>query len=66
MQLNIVTATGKRQRVDVEQEELTASSLQVAVLRCLGLPPYVNLRLVCGGRPLADDEAVSKLKDGGA
>ena len=64
MQLRLITATGKRETLELAQEQLSAAALQAAVARRLALPQG-GLRLVCGGQPLADDEAVSRLKDGG-
>lgn len=68
MQLLVVTATGRREQLDLAQEQLTAAALHAAVAARLQLPPIkaAYLRLVCGGQALTDDEAVSRLKDGGA
>ena len=64
MQLTVITATGRREALELlDGEPLTGAALQAAVARRLGLPPW--LRLVHSGQPLADDEAVSRLKDGG-
>ena len=65
--LTIITATGRREALDLAAADLTAAALQAAVARRLGLQPSAaaGLRLVRGGQPLADDEAVSRLKDGG-
>jgi hypothetical protein len=66
MQLTIVTATGKRQTLALPPDEpLTAARLQAAAARSLALPPGALLRLVQGGQPLASDEDVTRLKDGG-
>lgn len=68
MQLTLVTATGRREQLELAQDQLTATALHAAVACRLGLPPLKQayLRLVCAGQALSDDEAVSKLKDGGA
>ena len=67
MQLTVVTATGRRERLELPQAQLTEAALRAAVVRQLSLAPTAaaQLRLVHGGQPLADDEAVSILKDGG-
>lgn len=65
MQLTVVTATGRRDAVDLPVDQLTAAGLQAAVARRLGLPSSAGLRLVHEGQTLSEDEAVSRLKDGG-
>lgn len=67
MILTVVTATGRRERLELAQAQLTEAALRAAVVRQLGLAPpaAAQLRLVHGGQPLADDEAVSRLQDGG-
>lgn len=65
MQLTVVTATGRREALDLPPDPpLTAAALQAAVARRLGVPA-AGLRLVRGGQALSSDEAVGKLKDGG-
>ena len=68
MQLTLVTASGKRHPLELEQEQLTAAALAAAAARGLGLAPAATgaLRLVSAGQALSDDAAVSRLKDGGA
>ncbi|KAI3433832.1 hypothetical protein D9Q98_003636 [Chlorella vulgaris] len=63
MQLTVVTPAGRRQALEIEQP-LTAAALLAAVIQCLALPRGAGLRLVHRGQPLADDEAVGRLKDG--
>lgn len=67
MLLTVVTATGRRERLEVAQAQLTEATLRAAVVRQLSLAPTAaaQLRLVHGGQLLANDEAVSRLKDGG-
>lgn len=64
MQLTVITATGQRHQLDVPHGQLNAAGLQAAVARLLGVQA-AGLRLVRAGQPLNEDEAVSKLRDGG-
>jgi len=67
MHLTLITATGRRERLELAQAQLSEAALRAAVVRQLSLAPpaAAQLRLVHAGQPLADDEAVSRLKDGG-
>lgn len=64
MQLTVITATGQRHQLDVPQSQLNAADLQAAVARRLGVQA-AGLRLVRAGQPLNQDEAISRLRDGG-
>ncbi|KAI7845633.1 hypothetical protein COHA_000919 [Chlorella ohadii] len=66
MHLTLITATGRRERLELAQAQLSEAALRAAVVRQLSLAPpaAAQLRLVHAGQPLADDEAVSRLKDG--
>lgn len=68
MHLTLISATGRRkERLELEQAQLTEAALRAAVVRQLALAPpaAAQLRLVHKGQALADDESVSRLKDGG-
>lgn len=69
MHLTVISAMGRRkERLELEQAQLTEAALRAAVVRQLALAPpaAAQLRLVHKGQALADDESVSRLKDGGA
>ncbi len=65
MQLTVVTALGKKEKVGIQPEQLTPAALHEVVAGVLRLPPQAGLRLVRGGQPLSEQQAVEQLKDGG-